>query len=673
MLILLMRFPPIRFQWAVVHMDFLLSRPTANTIKAALQKTPQGLTEAYDEVFSSIKDDIDWGVIAMNALSWLDANGGSCSSTTLAAAAGFRNEKSTDDDDTTLEVRDIFKACQNLVTLEPDQTVRFSHLSVQEHFHSSLPEAGQVHQFAAIVCLKTFLYIDPLQEGQSWKLIVLWDYAYYNCWIHIRRCQDVADVNNLWDELVSTETPSRGFSLLLILLKHNIVNKYKGSFGNWLHSNVMFSWAVWPSFILNRCSSSIIWDAESKLKAVSAWSGWTKPYLGAVGVMLEAVVFKSVDITRDLMASEPHGLRLLKWPIEYEKLPLARPNDSSSSEVWVARMRNRPLTNGSARSLEELESIVNDLLYSLALMDRSSPPSSYERITHIGGLYNFIQHSTNKPQKLMKELRIFVLVLFYKFGYQEGTESDLFDYVLKQHTQHALEDFRSQQYEYLHPADHSDFSLSLGLVTNSIQFEPQEIRSLIECGADVNLCLEHESKALTHGTPLIAAAAKDDSPDAERVKVLIRHGANINMVAKIGRYGTALIAATESGNITSLDALLELPSANLNAVVSIGTFPTALIAACAQGNLETIRKLLQHGARANLATDNVNYPSATAVALRKEQTVFPLIILGLDASSTDQNFRDSLPDSLDAATSRWPFFSQRLWIPIVTNAADSTE
>ena len=673
-MILLIRFPPIRFQWAVVHIDFLLSRPTANTIKGALQKTPQGLTEAYDEVFSSIKNDIDWGRIAMNAFSWLHVNGGSCSSTTLTAAAGFRNEKSTDNDDATLEVHDILKACQNLVTLEPDQTVRFSHLSVQEHFHSSLPEAEQVHQFAAIVCLKTLLYIDPREDGQSRKLKALWRYAYGNWWIHIQGCQDVVDVNTLWDELVSTETPSRGFSLWLLHLKIDIVNRCKRPVGSRPRSSVIFSWAVWPKFA-HICSSSLDWtEPDDSAVALSdwtepnhsavEWSDWTESNFMCGDLILQAVVFKSVDITRDLMASEPRGLHLLRMSIKYEQLPPPRPNDSSSSGVGVARIPTCPLTNDSARSLEELESTVHDLLGFVA--------GNHHK--HIVRLYNFIRYSTNKPQKLRKELRILILILFYKYGSRGKTENDLFHYVLEQHTQNALEDFRSQQYEYLHPPDYSDFSLSLGLVTNSIAFELQKIKSLIECGADVNLCVEYEGNALTYGTPLIAAVAKDDSPDAEGVKVLIRHGANINKVAKIGSYGTALIAASQTGKITSLDALLEQPNANLNAVASTGEFPTALIAACAKGNFEVARKLLQHGAKANLATDNINYPSAMAVALRKGQFGFALLCLGLDVSSTNQNLGGSLPDSLDAAISRWPFFSQRVWVPIVTNAAaDSTE
>lgn len=115
------------------------------------------------------------------------------------------------------------------------------------------------------------------------------------------------------------------------------------------------------------------------------------------------------------------------------------------------------------------------------------------------------------------------------------------------------------------------------------------INRLLNTGVNIN------SRTREGMTPLMMAAVRGHT---NVIRHLLKKGANARARAGMGNNRTALIFATESGNVNAVRALLS--HSNLRAMGS--NRRTALTVAASTGYPEMIRLLVRAGARPNRAT-----------------------------------------------------------------------
>lgn len=141
--------------------------------------------------------------------------------------------------------------------------------------------------------------------------------------------------------------------------------------------------------------------------------------------------------------------------------------------------------------------------------------------------------------------------------------------------------------------------LQLAATSNNLEF----VRLLLEKGADAN------TKDQGGFSPLGQAAGNGDR-SAELVRLLLKHGAAVNVVSvdsvehvqngdiAVGRL-TPLLMAANHGNFETMEALVKA-GANVNAQDIRGMTPLALSIANDRPNSTVIRMLIAHGADPNI-------------------------------------------------------------------------
>ncbi|KAK6332584.1 SH3 and multiple ankyrin repeat domains protein 2 [Orbilia blumenaviensis] len=135
---------------------------------------------------------------------------------------------------------------------------------------------------------------------------------------------------------------------------------------------------------------------------------------------------------------------------------------------------------------------------------------------------------------------------------------------------------------------------------------------LIENGAIVDLLpINHVGSA---GSALIAVLSpagmflSGNYDPLERVKLLLRKGADVNLVPRSGRYGTALIAAAALSDTNEFRMQSKLSimryliehGALVNKETEVGVHETALIASAYRASYEGMKLLIENGADVNL-------------------------------------------------------------------------
>jgi hypothetical protein len=126
------------------------------------------------------------------------------------------------------------------------------------------------------------------------------------------------------------------------------------------------------------------------------------------------------------------------------------------------------------------------------------------------------------------------------------------------------------------------------------------VEVLLKHGADVNV-------VSNYGTTALMRAAEQGHVDC--VEVLLKHGANVNAADNYG--WTALIWAATNGHSDCVEVLLK-HGANVNAADNYGW--TALIVAATNGHSDCVEALLKHGANVN-AADNYGWTALIVAAM----------------------------------------------------------
>ncbi|KAF7175044.1 hypothetical protein CNMCM7691_005512 [Aspergillus felis] len=154
-----------------------------------------------------------------------------------------------------------------------------------------------------------------------------------------------------------------------------------------------------------------------------------------------------------------------------------------------------------------------------------------------------------------------------------------------------------------------------------------------EAGADVN-------QQLTSGYYGSALAAAAQNEDIDIVKFLVQEaGADVNMPLKSGYCGSALAAAAAIGNLTAVRYLIEA-KADVNQCLPNGKYGSALAAASALGRKDCAELLIEAGAEVNLRLEGVPFNNALQAAqatVSKEDLMWLEIYETLDEESLRQH------------------------------------
>ena len=144
---------------------------------------------------------------------------------------------------------------------------------------------------------------------------------------------------------------------------------------------------------------------------------------------------------------------------------------------------------------------------------------------------------------------------------------------------------------------------------------PRELSALLDDGMDPN-------KHTPNGTTLLMMAA----PDAEKVRLLLQHGANAKTRAASG-CDALTIAAAYRGTAAALQALLAA-GAEVQAPAGVRARHSPLLFASMTGDLENVRILLSHGASDSAAL-------SSAVTFGYTDVVEALLTAGASARGTE--------------------------------------
>ncbi|KAK5177844.1 hypothetical protein LTR44_009609 [Exophiala sp. CCFEE 6388] len=192
---------------------------------------------------------------------------------------------------------------------------------------------------------------------------------------------------------------------------------------------------------------------------------------------------------------------------------------------------------------------------------------------------------------------------------------------------------------------HTDFSMAMvpllldagAAINTEVQYGEYGTALIAVCGlgnlVTVQYLLDNGADAHVNtyngecSTALIAACARSNA-DLEIVRVLLERQVDTNARARIGTYGTALIAASHRGHLAIMHDLLGY-GADVNAQVQVGHYANALDAAAAvdddkwryvrKDQAEAVKLLLLWGARADVGQDS----AAHMGSLRKRRRLNP--------------------------------------------------
>jgi hypothetical protein len=165
-----------------------------------LGKLPKDLKTLYDEIYQQIKQAGGRKPeVAVRAFQWVICSGEPLKAEVVVAAVSQDpEEEKTQPIETDMDVDFILDACRNLLVVDSQRIVRFSHLSVQEYFEEHHWNATQANRTVAKVCLlllndrdncdrsSSFEPIDEDDLEQSDPLTKLLDYARIFWPIHVK-------------------------------------------------------------------------------------------------------------------------------------------------------------------------------------------------------------------------------------------------------------------------------------------------------------------------------------------------------------------------------------------------------------------------------------------------------------------------------------------------------
>ncbi|KAK2788055.1 hypothetical protein FQN51_003050 [Onygenales sp. PD_10] len=153
------------FLLAQLHMDSLMTKPTAGALRLALQTLPRGakgLDKTYDQAFERIKDQgEDLEELAKRVLAWAVYDRRPLTTAEMQHALAVRPGTTSLDEEFIPEVDDMVSACAGLVTMDKNNgIIRLIHYTTQEYLERILPNYfPEAKIYLTTTCL-TYLMFD---------------------------------------------------------------------------------------------------------------------------------------------------------------------------------------------------------------------------------------------------------------------------------------------------------------------------------------------------------------------------------------------------------------------------------------------------------------------------------------------------------------------------------
>jgi ankyrin repeat protein len=140
------------------------------------------------------------------------------------------------------------------------------------------------------------------------------------------------------------------------------------------------------------------------------------------------------------------------------------------------------------------------------------------------------------------------------------------------------------------------------------------VELFIEKGAEVDMQVQNYGD---YGSALAAAASRNGSE--EKIKLLIKYGANVNMQPENGSFGSALAAAAWDDQKGAVELLIQ-SGADVNMQLQYEECGSALAAAAFMDNIELVKLLIESGAEVNMQLQYGKYGSALVAAASRDRT-----------------------------------------------------
>ncbi|KAK2772638.1 hypothetical protein FQN53_004485 [Emmonsiellopsis sp. PD_33] len=214
------------FLLAQLHMDSLMTKPTAGALRLALQALPRGakgLDRTYDQAFERIKgQDEDLEEIAKKVLAWAVYDRRPLTTAEMQHALAVRPSTTSLDEEFIPEVEDLISACAGLVTIDKNNgIIRLIHYTTQEYLERVLPNYfPEAKVYLATTCLAYLMFdvfgapypsIDNLTERKRQNAFL--DHAANNWAPLIREIQP--QMNELVSALLADEARCMNFLQVL--------------------------------------------------------------------------------------------------------------------------------------------------------------------------------------------------------------------------------------------------------------------------------------------------------------------------------------------------------------------------------------------------------------------------------------------------------------------------
>jgi hypothetical protein len=209
----------LRFQLAALQIAFLCQLDVETDVRSSLERVPDSLTKAYDEIYKRILNQKGSGrQLALNAFRWVKYSYEPLASETLLDAVIAEVSESGEFSrklEGQISAATILKCCQNFLILDESLGVfRFAHLSVEEYLETKLELTDvESHTYIADVCIS--LLCDRNYWDRYDKILETWQGHYKDRHLllysaifwpwHFSRCEEVCSGNSkvVWDKFVS--------------------------------------------------------------------------------------------------------------------------------------------------------------------------------------------------------------------------------------------------------------------------------------------------------------------------------------------------------------------------------------------------------------------------------------------------------------------------------------
>ncbi|RFU29639.1 hypothetical protein B7463_g6719, partial [Scytalidium lignicola] len=642
------------FQWAALQIDQVLSLSRESDIRKRLGQLPEGLTKAYDEIFTQIKkSDGSKPEIAARALQWV-----MCAIRPLGIEELVVAVCQDPDNDTVqqadMDINFVLDACRNLLVIDEQQRVcRLSHLSVHEflddHWNSS-----KTNGMAAKVCLVVLNYFfgkTPFFKEEALSALEEEDLK-MESWVKskpfFKKC-----VKSRLPEC--TPELSSAFAGVLIYSStwwtHHVRNHGDTDIDSRLS-------ALLKGFLgsINESGPAYrVWNTKFWQKYDDIWylvpGNYSAPEVTRASLQPETLVSLAVCL---------FGFnKILSEFWEDPGLDPEAINERGESLLVLAVMSG---STAVAQRLIDLGADVNrqlsDMWHGSALVAAAG-----------GGQIDMVEVLVNSGADIKMEARKLLwktAIEAAAYGGHVAVIKRLGEMAAERNVQLALNNALVWAVRGWQPKlDTLRLLVELGADVNaqgelgtplSVAARGSHLDSmtwLLDAGADANA---HVTQG-RYGSALAAAVASpygqwaDSEPNP--VKLLLQSGADVNMPLRYGRFGTALIAAVAErvylrptimgiSRITTRECITTLveAGADINAQANTGNYDSALVAAVCKKDIKEILLLVELGADVSARFLGGKYGSALEAAQRlncSDDIKLLLVLLGADSSVSVQD------------------------------------